>query len=201
MSVDFSQFHKLNVTDTCAVWHVLSSRLLYSRALEAGVQFCCTKFVDYECLLKPRKKAKDTDATLQDRLKHAQSTGAFKAYSLSIEDLQEIEVLQNRKRLGKGELSSMAFAKKTSQAFMTDDQGARKLAAKVMTNPGPQTTPHLFGWLLFQMLLTDADKQKVIDEHTAMECCLKPHFEEAYNMAIQHRLMAYQGSASMHGDS
>ena len=55
MALDPSSFYKHNITDTCAVWNVLSSLLLYARAKSAGVVFICTRFVIYECLFKPRK--------------------------------------------------------------------------------------------------------------------------------------------------
>ena len=51
----------------------------------------------------------------------------FTAYNITIDDLQEIDVLNSRKKLGKGELSSIVFAKKTRQAFLTDNTRARKL--------------------------------------------------------------------------
>ena len=54
MAIDPSSFHSVNVTDTCAVWNVLSSRTLYTAARLAGVVFVCTGFVVYECLFKPR---------------------------------------------------------------------------------------------------------------------------------------------------
>ncbi len=67
MSLDFSQFHKHNVTDTCSVWNVLSSHLLYARAKEASIQFCCTRFVIYESLFKPRKRLNTYDQELQTK--------------------------------------------------------------------------------------------------------------------------------------
>ena len=194
MSLDFSRFHKLNVTDTCAVWNILSSRILYARAKEASVEFCCTRFVIYESLLKPRKRPKASDHELQERLQKARANGDFGDHDLSIDDLQDIGLLKNRKRLGKGELSSIAFAQKTRQAFMTDDQKARKLADEVMTEHGCQTTPHLFGWLFFSMQLTDADKHQVIGDLKDMGSCLCPHMEDAYNLALQFRLTMWQNN-------
>ena len=165
MAVDPSRFHPLNVVDTCGVWNVLSSRLLYAVAREAGCGFCLTSFVHYECLIKPRKKHDDRDQELQTRLIGKIHQGEMRSYSIDIGDLQEVIVLESRKRVSKGELSSIAFAKKTRQAFLTDDHGARKLAELALDMGMVQTTPHLFGWLFFNGKLVDADKRTVIDQH------------------------------------
>ena len=74
-------------------------------------------------------------------------------------------LLERRKRLGKGELSSIALAMKTNQAFMTDDQKARKLGKEVIGNDKVQTTPHLLGWLFFEGKLLDVDKEDIVAEH------------------------------------
>jgi hypothetical protein len=100
--------------------------------------------------------------------------------------LHEVEILEKRKRLGKGELSSIAFAKRTGQAFMTDDQKARRLALEVI--PGlVQTTPHLLGWLLFEGTLEDSDKTIVIAEHEELQLPLRKYFEETYLIVQQFR--------------
>ena len=90
----------------------------------SGCGFCLTSFVYYECLIKPRKKQETADQELQRRLIAAMEQKEIEPYSIDIADLQEVIVLENRKRVSKGELSSIAFAKKTRQAFLTDDQGA-----------------------------------------------------------------------------
>ena len=91
--------------------------------------------------------------------------------------------------LGKGELSSIAFAKRTRQAFLTDDQGARKLATTSLDNCNIQTTPHLFGWLMYQQFLSDSDKDRVIAQHEEFDRPLKKYFEIMYTKALEYRLM------------
>lgn len=187
MTIDPSQFHKLNVTDTCAIWNILSSKLLYMATKAAGCSFCCTNFVYYECLHKPRKTYTQEDIELQNRLRQAIQNGEFKTCHLELEDLQEIEILQKRKNLGKGELASIAFAKKTSQAFLTDDTKARKLAKEVMARQFVQTTPHLLGWLFFTNFLSDRDLQPIINEHKQHNRPLSQCFTEMYNRALDYR--------------
>jgi len=140
----------------------------------------------YECLHKPRSNCSERDTELQKRLNNERNAGLFKSYSLVVEDLQEVEILERRKRLGKGELSSIAFAKRTGQAFLTDDQKAQRLAHEVM--PGlVQTIPHLFGWLLFQGTLKDSEKTTVIAEHEEAGLPLRKCFDETYLVVQQYR--------------
>jgi len=190
MARDPSRFELVNVADTCAIWNVLSSRLLYATAKAAGCSFCCTRFVLYECLYKPRTNPTPEDRELQTRMRDECDRGNISVHPLEIGDLQDVAVLENRKRLGKGELSSMAFARKIRQAFLTDDQGARKLAAEVIDREKVQTTPHLFGWLIFHTRLGDGDKEGIIEEHKRFKRPLAPYFEEMYLKALQYRLMA-----------
>lgn len=188
MAIDPRGFIRVSIADTCAIWNVLSSDKLYQSANAAGCVFCCTGFVNYECLLKPRKKIYAHDVELQNRLRSARARAKFQLFSLEIEDLQEVEILERRKKLGKGELSSIAFAKRTGQAFLTDDQNAVKLALEVLPSGHVQTTPDLFGWLIFEQLLGDSDKQVVISQHESLKRPLKEKFEEGYSLALQYRL-------------
>lgn len=184
MAIDPSKFHLVNVADTCSVWNMLSSLRLYSAAKEAHCDFCITEFVQYECLVKPRTAPSEAGKILVKRLMVEQERGAFRAHACSIDDLQAVELLEKRKRLGKGELSSIAFAMKIRQAVITDDQKARKLASDA-GHGLVQTTPHLFSWLMFTGRLGDADKALVIQQHEAMDQDLAPHFERAYVIALE----------------
>lgn len=188
MPIDPRSFNILNVSDTCAVWNVLSSTLLFSVATESGCHFCMTHYVEYECLFKPRSSSSEAESLLKRRLLEARSRGQFKAYPLDLEDLAEIEILERRKNLGKGELSSIAFAKRTHQAFLTDDQAARKLASQVLGVSQVQTTPHLVGWLFFLGYFSDSDKDTIVREHSSTGRPLGTFFEEVYVLALRHRL-------------
>lgn len=187
MRINVSQFHQINVTDTCAVWNVLSSRVLYSTACSAGCIFCITQFVQYECLHKPRKPSVH-GPILQQRLQQEQLKGRFQACTLTVEDLQDVSILESRKKLSKGELSSIAFAKKIRQAFLTDDQKARKLAESLLDQL-VQTTPHLLGWLFFSGRLSDGDKKTILDEHMRLAGTLSPHFEVIYRESLRCQLL------------
>ena len=187
MAIDPSKFHLINVADTCSVWNVLSSARLHSAAKEARCEFCVTSFVRYECLTKPRKAPTPAETELMRRLTQEQARGGFAAHSCDIGDLQAIKLLESRKKLGKGELSSIAFAMKINQAVITDDKKARKLAED-SGHALTQTTPHLFSWLIFKGRLGDSDMPTVIAQHESMERPLAPHFEKAYEIALQCRL-------------
>jgi hypothetical protein len=186
MGIDPSLFQTTNVADTCGVWNVLSSSRLSRAAFIAKCHFVITAFVNYECLYKPRRNDTPSDVELKSRLVKAQREGRFRPYACQLEDLQAVALLQNRKRLGKGELSTIAFAMKYEQAVFTDDQKARKLAAA--EHQVVQTTPHLFSWLIFTRFLVDADKDVVINEHKTVDRPLAEHLEAAYQLALHFRL-------------
>jgi hypothetical protein len=161
-----------------------------SATKSARCQFAATAFVYYEALHKPRKAPTRKDLELQGRLRSERESGWFGDCSLDISDLQDVGILDKRMRSGKGELSSIAFAKKAGLAFMTDDQKARKLGRSVIARDQVQTTPHLFGWLIFSGELTDSDKEPAIAEHEEYGGQLRPYFEATYHEALRCRLMA-----------
>jgi hypothetical protein len=190
MALDVSAFHKLVVTDTCSVWNVLSSRMLHRTSVAAGCVFSLTGFTLYECLHKPRQQEGGAaDIELQRRLTAARKDGQFQSFSLDVADLQDIEILERRQRLSKGELASIAFAKKTRQAFLTDDQQARVLAATAIEHRLVQTTPQLLGWLVFIGRLGDTDVSDVIEEHERLRRPLRSHFLNMHREALRCRLM------------
>lgn len=190
-------FVKYNVADTCSIWNILSSKVLYKAAtseISGKCHFCCSRFVYYECIIRPRNIQSSTETELQNRLiQGREKYKQFLEYSLDIEDLQDMEALENRKKLGKGELSSIILAKKTRQAFITDDKKARNLAEKVMNANMVQTTPHLFGWLIYSNILSDSDKATIIDEHSKFRTTtwgnLSKFFEIMYMQAMEYKLM------------
>ncbi|WP_066347399.1 hypothetical protein [Geminocystis sp. NIES-3708] len=186
-----SNFYSINVVDTCSIWHIISSQLLRVTAYSARCSFCCTNFVYYECLYKPREQPKDEDIELQNLLKQEINNEQFKSYHLDIEDLQEVEILKRRKKLGKGELTSIAYAKKTNQAFITDDQGARNIAEEILGNDKVQTTPHLLGWLFFKNFLNYEDIKLIIEQHQTYNGKLERYFMEMYHKALDYKLKQY----------
>lgn len=188
MAFNFSRFLSLNVTDCCALWNLLSSELLFHAARRANFYFCITHFVFYEALLKKRSCVNEKEQRLIARLKKALSLKDVEAFHLSIDDLQEVDIIEKRRQLGKGEISSIAFAKRTRQAFMTDDKKARKLAHEILGEQNVQTVPHLVGWLFYSGNLTDGDKTVLLAQHEEMERPLKQYFEEMYQKAMEKRL-------------
>jgi hypothetical protein len=189
MHFDMSQVARLNVIDCCALWNLISSELLFHTARRDKFFFCITHFVFYEALLKRRSNSNESERQLVLRLKKALDRKDVNTYHLSIEDLQEVDILEKRRRLGKGELSSIAFAKRTRQAFMTDDRKALKLANEILGDSMVQTTPRLVGWLCYTGELTDSHISEIVAQHTSMERPLKPYFEEMYKKAMERRLM------------
>ncbi|MEA5043775.1 MAG: hypothetical protein VB075_04220 [Petrimonas sp.] len=189
MNIDITQFQKINVVDTCVIDNLLSSTTLYRAARSSNCSFCYTKFVEYEMLYKTRKNLDEKSKKLQQKLIDETKANRFECHNLSIDDLQEIEILERRKRLGGGELSSIAFAKKINQSFMTDDSKARKLGISILGSKRVQTTPHLIGWLFYIQELTDSDLPMVISEHQEYNRPLSNYFEEAYHESLRIKNM------------
>lgn len=191
-STNVSQFFLINVTDTCSVWNVLSSALLFQAAVRKKCQFICAKYVMYECLQKPRSAVSPEDAALQRRLRKEKQRGQFREYEITLADLNDPDILALREKLGKGELATLALAKRFGQAMLTDDQRARRLARAVLGKERVQTTPHLLGWLYYIGELGDSDLEPICQEHERLRgrVPLSPFFREMYNAALYARLMS-----------
>jgi hypothetical protein len=191
--IDVSQFEKLNVADTCSLWNLLASPMLYSTAESAGVRLCSTTFVRYECLHKPSRRAWPERDELQKRLRAKVAAGKIQFHGIAIEDLQDIEILKNRKKISTGELSVIVFAKKTRQAILTDDVGAQKLARTELAASHVQNTAHLFGWLYFNSHVGDSDKDQVKDDLRGL-CRTLKGLDECHTEAQRCRALANMGN-------
>lgn len=195
MAINPAQFHLVNVADTCSVWNILSSATLHAAAKKAGCSFCITDVVRYELLVKPRSKPNPSDTELQKRLGVEQALGGFPSHSCSMEDLSVVSALEQRKKLGIGELSSIAFAMRIRQAVITDDLKAAKLA-RDSGHDMTQTTPHLLAWLDFNGTLSGEEKQDVLTQHVALNGSLAEHLARAMEMASQCKANASGGIAT-----
>lgn len=191
---DVSKFVPGNIADTCAVWNLLSSARLLAAALRGRCEFALTGVVLYECLVKPRTQHHEHDGELRARLERERAASRFRDFPLSLEDVQEVARLEARRRLGHGELASIAFAKRTHTAFCSDDRNAQKLAEEVLGRERVQTTPHLLGWLVFSTLVADSDVDTILDEHDAVGRPLRPHLTTMYREGLRCRLLARSSS-------
>jgi len=189
MTRNVAEIGRWPIVDTCAVWNLLSSAILTQACVASGFEFSVTEFVLYECLYKPRTDPTDADLKLMQRLRDARTRRQFKTVSLTVEELQDVARLQLKKRVSKGELSSIAFAKRAQLAFQTDDQGARKLATEELPKDSVQTTPHVLGWLFFHGRLADHELNLIISEHKAHSRHLSKFFQALYEEALRCRLM------------
>lgn len=195
MRIDIRSFKQLNIIDTCSVWNLLSSDKLYNMATIVGCYFSCTRYVIYECLYKSRTVHKETDDKLRNKFSKQVDKFSSPSYSIGIDDLQSIMNLEQRKALSKGELSSIVFAQKTRQAFLTDDQKARKLSEFYIGAKNTQTIPHLFGWLSYTGKILDSDKIEIIREHENNGGQLSKFFDEVFNKAKELILSERYSSA------
>lgn len=189
MSIDPTRFSSVSVTDTCAIWNMLSSARLNKAAVRAELDFCITPVVLYECLSKPRQSVSPEQAELMDRLRQERGVGRFPVKGCSLDDLIAVSSAAPG-RLGAGELSCMATAYGIGGfAFMTDERLAFRYAKEALHIP-VETTPRLYGYLHYHKHLNDSDHTSVIAEHEKFERRpLTRFFQEAYEEAMRFRLM------------
>jgi phosphoribosylformylglycinamidine (FGAM) synthase PurS component len=182
------RFCLYSVIDTCAIWHLLSSNKFYRISLSEGCNFVMSGFVEYEALYKPRNK-KSTQQEMMTRLRQQKELGRFVTLETSIDDLQDIAMLEESKKLGIGELSAIALARKLNISVTTDDKKAFMLAVVEMCSKDlVQTIPQLLGWLVYNDKVSDGDVHDIICEHIAMGQSHQGHFEELYFEGMRLRL-------------
>ena len=185
----YATFMLLNVTDTCTPWNVLGSPLLYRATRKSNVSFSCTQFVHYECLHKPGASCPERDE-LKARLRARMADGEVQFWNIELEDLQEVVALEGRKAISKGELSSIAFAKRTCQGFLSDDRQAKTLAKSVLPESAIQDTPHLCAWLCIHDVIHESDEQTIRAELATLKRALEPHLHNAFLKALEYKLMS-----------
>lgn len=187
MTIDITKCNKINIIDSCSIWNLLSSLILYKAVQDNHFFFSFTKYVEYECLYKPR--ASNTDDKIKARFIEQIKECKFSCYGITIDDLQDPDIKKYRKRLGIGELSSIAFCKKTDQIFLTDDQNARKIAKNILGHNKVQTIPHILGWLFYSRHLGDGDLEPIIREHISFGRPLEKYFREVHLEALRIRCL------------
>lgn len=184
----YSTFKLLNVADTCALWNVLASPLLYRNARAVGVSMSSTQFVRYECLHKRGANSPEWNE-LRKRLLERSAAGEIIFCHIELEDLQEVASLEGRLAISKGELSSIAWAKRTAQSFFSDDKKAKRLAESVIDRDSIQDTPHLCAWLCIQGSIHEHDEGQIRADLRALNRFLDPHISNAFRTALEIRLM------------
>jgi hypothetical protein len=190
MNFDVSKFYLHNAIDSCAIWHLISSKLFYSLVDNAKVTLCCTDYVQYECLFKIRKDPQKSDIELQKYLESLIEADKIKCVSLTLAELQDMEVLSKRKNLGKGELSLLAYIKNKPLAFLSDDDNACKFARQEAKLNFIQTIPHLLGWLTYNEKISESDKDTIISQHTSYGGTFVKRFQKAYDEGCRCRQMS-----------
>jgi len=185
MNIDITNCNKVNIIDSCSLWNMLSSLIVYSVVLDNKFSFSITKFVEYECLYKPRSIPNNKDKELQSKLSAEIKNGKITCHNLAIEDLQDDVILKHRSSIGIGELSSIAFAKKVSISFLTDDQKARKLGVEILGKNSVQTTPLVLGWLFYSNLLSDRDIDEIVKSHKEYNRPLEKYFREVHKESLR----------------
>lgn len=120
-----------NVVDSCSVSNILASPTLTDAAFKSRFTGCITATVEYECLRKPHG-GRPEHQEVQRRLRGLLEDGRIRVHPIGLGELQEIHVLAERRRLGRGELSCLVFAKSVGISVMTDDRKGTKFARRIL---------------------------------------------------------------------
>ena len=188
-------FNPTNVTDTCAVWHLVGADTLFRTARRVNVSFILTPTVLYECFVKKRTSPPTEERlALRARLQAHLDGRRISEVGMSIEDLQETMIFAKRhqleKRIGQGELSCVALARHLGHAAVLTDNKRDFAAIGMLVDGRLQKTPQLLGWLLCEGHLTDSDVDEVVREHEASGGQMAKILRTAYEKACEKRLMS-----------
>ena len=185
-------FILVNITDTCAIWHLVGSMTLFKMARRLNVSFVITNTVFYECFTKTRgRAATGQHQELRDRLETHIKQDDVKRIDLTIDDLQDLITLARQrgfdKRLGHGEISCAALALRWGVAVLTDNRKDFR-AISGLVDGRLQTTPRLLGWLYLDGHLTDPDVGDILSEHRSTGGQMSQVYERAHHEACEKRL-------------
>ena len=194
-------FNLVNVTDTCAVWHLVGADTLFRAARRRNIEFIITPTVFFECFVKTRGRAVTAERqALRTKLQGHLDRKQIAHIGMSIEDLQETIHIAKRsgldKRLGQGELSCAALARGLGYPAVLTDNRRDFPAIADLVNGRLQKTPQLLGWLYVEGHITDSDVDDIVCEHQASSGDMSRIYKQAHEMACEKRLMRRMGSSS-----
>ena len=188
-------FNQVSVTDTCAIWHLTGCATLFSTARQRKLSFVITSTVFYECFVRSRGKAlSEQRLRLRDRLKIHIQRGDVSQIDVAIDDLQNLIGVARQHgydtRLGHGELSCAALARRLRYAVLTDNKRDFR-AIEELADGLLQTTPRLLGWLYLDGHLTDGDVKDIIEQHRDSGGQMGRVYEQVHHEACEKRLVRH----------
>lgn len=200
------KFISVNVTDTCAVWHLVGSPTLFTSAVGAKLSFIITPTVDYECFTKQGvRPVSVVRLRLREHLRAHLNAGRVSTMSVSIESLQATILAAKEKgltkRLGRGELSCVALARDLGHAAVLTDNKREFRVIEPLVDGRLQKTPQLLGWLYMTDRLSDGDVDLVIQQHEQADGHLGKWLRVAHRTACEKRLAARIRSETGHSKS
>lgn len=195
------KFESVNVTDTCAVWHLIAADTLFQTARRVKLFFIITQTVFFECFVKSRGRPITAKrAALRQRLRDQIDNNCISQMEVSIDDLQEAIAVARQngwdKRLGHGELSCAALVRNLGHAAVLTDNKRDFTVIRGMIDERLQTTPRLLGWLYVEGELSDAGVKDVVCEHEEFGGHMVDVYNKAYREACEKRLMRQMVTAS-----
>ena len=181
----FKNINKYTVIDACSTVNLISSKMFLSHALNDGFEFNMTRNVEFELVSKPLRRPNKRIEEQREYIKHLLAQKDLIRTSLSIDDLHELAELEERKKLGIGELSCIAYAKHKRLTVITDDTDAGNFAEKVLGNDYANNTADLLGNLLYRRIIIDNEYDSLIQEHLNNKGNMKSLYDAVRSIAIR----------------
>jgi predicted nucleic acid-binding protein len=190
---NITSFNKYSVIDSCSVKNLVSTNTLYQAAQREKCQFIISNFIEYELLHRERK---NIDSLTEDRIKELDqlikkkiNTGEIPKFDIDISDLFDPLIRNQSSLRSRGEITAIILARKFKIGMVTDDIKAQKIAKQNLTDDMVDSIPSLFGWLIYNKKLYDADKDKIISEQKYYYRSQEKQLGKVYRVALEKILV------------
>lgn len=127
------KFISVNVTDTCAIWHLVGSPTLFRAARQVTVSFVITSTVFYECFVKSRSRRPTAQREeMRKRLRTYIDQGQVSRMNLGIDALQDMIFLARQrgcdKRLGQANSPALRSPGRWARRYSRTTRGILRLS-------------------------------------------------------------------------
>jgi hypothetical protein len=119
------------------------------------------------------------------------ASGNIQWHSIDIEDLQEFEILRNRKRVSPGELSDYFCTENPAGSAYRRYWRSKARAPGTRRSDGAKYASSL-AWLYFNSNMCDLDKDQIVTDLKPFGRSLQPHLDEYHAEAPRCRALANQ---------
>lgn len=182
---DIKQYPKCNIIDSCSVNNIFCSEYFMRATLYSNFEFCTTPTIENELFSVTDYTffSKENHDKLQQRYNEQKVNDKVKCISITIDDLMQLGELSPS--LHQGEISCIALARKINLPIITDDKKALRESRRLLgSEEKAHNTPHLFGHLYYNKVVTDNEANKLKNDFVAFNrASIWVHYEKYINQA------------------